>query len=168
MLHEHEPDLRDKNPNLDLSEDGNGSFFANILLRKLKARFEESRECLMALSLRFCRGMETSSPGRQMRYLDHGLSSGLSFLSDALNEPPQAAVYQGLCVDEPSELHFEGDGVHRGPSMSWLWTTGNRMVFNYHIPQNEHLMKWGYVFWDQKRLGKWDVPNEEYGTWVGG
>lgn len=116
----------------------------------------------MALSLRFYREMETSSPGRQMRYLDHSLSSGLSFPSDALNQPPQAVVYQDLYVG----LHFEGDSVHRGPNVTLLWTTGNRMVFNYHIPQNEQVMEWGYVFWDQKRHGKWDVPNEEYGTWV--
>lgn len=40
------------------------------------------------------------------------------------------------------------------------WTPAN------FLWQNEPLREWGYVFWDQKRLEKWDVPNEEYDTWV--
>ncbi len=37
MLHKFEPDLRDINPHLDLSEDGNGSFSANHASRKQNA-----------------------------------------------------------------------------------------------------------------------------------
>ena len=120
----------------------------------------------MALGLRFYRRIETSSPGRQMRFLDHGLHMGPSFLSDALKEPPQADVYQTLYVDDPIEVHFEGDSVRGGPNVMWLWTTGNKMDFSYFLWQNETLREWGYVFWDQKRLEKWGVPNEEYETWV--
>lgn len=152
MLLKYEPDLRERNPNLDLSEDG--------------PWLEENIEYLMALSLRFYRRMEMSSPGRQMRYLDHGLRSGPLFLSDALKAPSQAAVYQTLAVDDPVELHFEGDSVHSGPNVMWLWATGNGMDFSYFLPENSPLREWGYVFWDQKRLEKWDVPDEDYGTWV--
>ncbi len=120
----------------------------------------------MALSLRFYRRIETSSPGRQMRFLDHGLRMGPSFLSDTLKEPTQAEVYHTLYVDDPVEVHFEGDSVRGGPNVMWLWTTGNKMDFSYFLRQNKTLREWGYVFWDQKRLEKWGVPNEEYETWL--
>lgn len=81
----------------------------------------------MALSLRFYRRMEMSTPDRQMRYLEHGLRVGPSFLSDALKEPSQAAVYQTLAVDDPVEIHFEGDDVRGGRNVLWLWATGNGM-----------------------------------------
>ena len=120
----------------------------------------------MALSLRFYRRMETSSSDRQMRYLDHGLRSGPSFLSDALKEPPLAAVYQTLTVDDAVEVHFEGDNNCDGPNLMWLWATDNKMSYDYFFWQNEPLREWGYVFWSQKRLEKWGLPNEEYETWV--
>ncbi|KAF6220122.1 hypothetical protein HO133_003253 [Letharia lupina] len=152
MLRKFEPELRDRNPSLDLSEDC--------------PWLEENIEYLMALSLRFYRRLEMSSPSRQMRYLDYGLRSGPSFLSDALKEPPQAAVHQTLFVDDPVEVHFEADSVRGGPNVIWLLATCNRMDCSYFLWQNEPLREWGYVFWDQKRLEKWDVPNEEHGTWV--
>ena len=172
MLHKFEPDLRDRNPNLDLSEDGNCSFFIIILRGKQKADpslgpwLEDNIECLMALGLRFYRRMETSSPGRQMLYLNHRLHIGPSFLSDALKEASEAAVFQTLAVDDPVEVHFEGDSVRGGPNVMWLWTSGHKMDFSYFLWQNETLREWGYVFWDQKRLEKWGFPNEEYETWV--
>lgn len=152
MLHKCEPELHNRNPNLDLSEDD--------------PWLEENIEYLMALSLRFYRRMEMSTPDRQMRYLEHGLRVGPSFLSDALKEPSQAAVDQTLAVDDPVEIHFEGDDVRGGRNVMWLWATGNGMDPSCFLWQNEPLREWGYVFWDQKRLEKWDVPNEEYDTWV--
>lgn len=120
----------------------------------------------MALSLRFYRRIQTSSPRRQVEYLELGLHNGSSFLSHALDVPSQADVYQTLAVDDEVEVHFEGDNVRSGPNVMWLWATGNRVDFSYYLWQNEPLREWGYVFWDQKRLEKWDVPNEEYEEWV--
>lgn len=95
-----------------------------------------------------------------MRCLDHGLNNGPSFLSDALKLPSQAAVYQILAVDDPVEVHFEGDNLRSGPNVMWLWPTGNRM------DPSLFLRKRCCIFWGQKRLGKWDCPNEEYDTSV--
>ena len=120
----------------------------------------------MALSLRFYRRIQTSSRRRQIGYLELGLRNGSSFLSDALDVPSQADVYQTLAVDDEVEVQFEGDNVRSGPNVMWLWATGNKVDFSYYLWQNEPLREWGYVFWDQKRLEKWDVPNEEYETWV--
>lgn len=120
----------------------------------------------MGLSLRFYRRMELSPPDRQMRLLDHGLRVGPPFLSDALEVPPLAGVYQDLAVDDPEEVHFQGDSVRGGPNVMWLWVTGSRMNFDYFLWQNEPLRQWGYVFWDQKRLEEWGVPDEKYATWV--
>lgn len=119
----------------------------------------------MALGLRFYRRLEISSPDRQMGYLYHGLHSRSSFLSDALTEPP-LADYRTLVMEDALEAHFEGDSVRSGPNMMWLWTTGNKLEFSYFRWQDEPLREWGYVFWDQKRLEKWNLPNEEYGTWL--
>lgn len=101
-----------------------------------------------------------------MRYLEHGLREGPHFLSHTLEQPPQAAVYQDMYMDNPIELHFEGDSVRSGPNVMWLWVTGNRMEFSYFFWENEPIREWGYVFWDQKRLEKWNVPNEKYTTWA--
>ena len=120
----------------------------------------------MALSLRFYRRIEISSPDRQVGYLNYGLTCGSLFLSDALKTPSWADVCQYMATDEPVEIHFQGDKVRSGPSVMWLWTTGNTMDFGYFDWQNEPLREWGYVFWDQQRLEKWGVPNEEYETWV--
>ena len=54
-----------------------------------------------------------------MRYLDHGLRSGPCFFSDALKEPSQADVYQTVAVDDPVDVHFEGDSVCSGPNAMW-------------------------------------------------
>lgn len=107
-----------------------------------------------------------SSPDRQMRYLEHGLTNGPSFLSDALKAPPIDAVYQTMTSNGPDEAHFENDSICDGPNVMWLWTTGNKVDFNYFDWQNESLREWGYVFWDQKRLEAWSLPNEEYEIWA--
>ena len=119
----------------------------------------------MALGLRFYRRLEISSPERQMDYLDRGLHSGPYFLSDALTEPP-LADYRNSVMEDALEAHFEGDSVRSGPNRMWLWTTGSKLESSYFRWQDEPLREWGYVFWDQKRLGNWDLPNEEYETWV--
>ena len=95
-----------------------------------------------------------------MRYLDHGLRSGPSLFSDALKEPSQADVYQNVAMDDPVEVHFEGDSVCSGPNAMWLWATDKRLDFNYFLWQREPLREWGCVFWDQKRLEKWDFGNQ--------
>lgn len=69
-------------------------------------------------------------------------------------------------MEDSPEAHFEGDSVRSGPNMIWLWTTGNKLESSYFRWQDEPLREWGYVFWDQKRLEKWNLPNEEYETWV--
>ena len=119
----------------------------------------------MALSLPFYRRMEMSSPERQMRYLDHGLQIGPPFLSSALSKPSEAAIYQEMIVEDPVKLHFGGDNVRSGPNVMWLWASYNGIDLGYFWPVHEPLRKWGYVFWDQKRLEKWDVPNEDYEAW---
>ena len=120
----------------------------------------------MARGLPFYRRMETSPPDRQMRFLDHGLRNGPSFLSDALNAPTMDAVYQTMDGNDPDEAHFESDSICDGPNVMWLWTTGNKVTFDYFLWQNESLREWGYVFWDQKRLDIWSLPNEEYEVWA--
>ena len=120
----------------------------------------------MARGLPFYRRMETSPPDSQMRYLDHGLRNGPSFLSDALNAPPIDAVYQTIAGNDPDEAHFESDSICDGPNVMWLWTTGNKVDFDYFLWQNLPLREWGYVFWDQKRLDSWSLPNEEYEVWA--
>ena len=96
-----------------------------------------------------------------MGYLEHGLTKGPSFLSDALKAPPIDAV----CHD-PDESRLESDSVCQRPNVMWLWTTGNKVYSNYFLWQNGPLREWGYVFWDQKRLSIWNLPNEEYEIWV--
>ena len=120
----------------------------------------------MARGLPFYRRMEMSPPDRQKRYLYHGLRIGPSFLSDALKAPPIDAVRQTIACIDPDEAHFESDSIGKGPNVMWLWTTSNKVDFNWFSWQNEPLREWGYVFWDQKRLEFWSLPNEEYDTWA--
>lgn len=128
---------------------------------------EDNIEHLMARGLPFYRRMEMSPPDRQMRYLEHGLTIGPSFLSDALKAPPIDAVRQTMSDNDPGETHFKGDSICEGPNVMWLWTTGNKVDFDYFSRLNEPLRDWGYVFWDQKRLEFWSLPNEEYQIWAG-
>ena len=120
----------------------------------------------MARGLPFYRRMETSLPDRQVGYLKQGLRSGSSFLSDALNAPPIDAVYHFMSDNEPDEAHFESDSICDGPNVLWLWTTGNKVDFDYFSWQDEPLREWGYVFWDQERLEAWSLPNEDYEIWA--
>ena len=124
----------------------------------LVCRYGSSQNCHIPLS----------SPVRPIRYLDHGLRWRPSFLSDALKEAPQAAYYQYLAPNDRAEIHFEGDDVRSGPNMMWLWTTGGMMILDCFSSRHEPLKVRGYVFQDQKRLEEWNIPNEEYGTWVEG
>ena len=120
----------------------------------------------MARGLPFYRRLETSLPDRQIGYLDDRLRIGPSFLSDALKALQIDAVYGITTSNDPDEAHFESDSICKGPNVMWLWTTGNKVGFNYFDWQNEPLREWGYVFWDQKRLEAWSLPNEEYETWA--
>lgn len=151
MLLKFEPDLRRRRPNIDLSEDG--------------PWLEENIEYLMSLGLRFYRRMETSPPGRQMRYLFYGLRIGPPFLSEALKLTPEAMFYQPFGVDDPEVIPFEDDCVRDGPNVMWAWITDSEAEAEYFFWANETLREWGYVFWDQKRLREWNVPNEKYDTY---
>ena len=120
----------------------------------------------MSLGLRFYRTMRMSPPGRQVHYLFDGLREGPYFLTDALKVMPDAAFYQPWGPDDPVEVYFEDDCVRNGPNVMWLWSSNYRVQFDYFFRAKEPLREWGYVFWDQKRLQKWNLPNEEYSTWI--
>ena len=120
----------------------------------------------MARGMPFYRRMEMSLPDMQIGLLYGGLRIGPSFLSDALEAPPIDAVYQTMTSNDPDEAHFESDSICKGPNVMWLWTTGNKVDFDYYSSQHEPLREWGYVFWDRKRLEAWGLPNEEYEIWA--
>ena len=42
------------------------------------------------------------------------------------------------------------------------------MILDCFSSRHEPLRVRGYVFWDQKRLEEWNIPNEGYGIWVEG
>ena len=127
------------------------SFFAGTN----KSLQEEYIEYIMSFGLPFLNQLlEAGSRERSKLVLENAVSH-VEFLSRALKEVPSenSEIYKQeesafLCG---IRLDFSNDSPE-GRNEAWLWAHDFRPWPGYNDGEQEHLRRWGYVFWDSARL----------------
>ena len=94
------------------------------------------------------------------------------FLAEALNEEPYDATFVTSKFEEYMQaiasgvkMQFQGDSI-QNPNQAWLWAHSYQpcelyVEASHQFPVGEGLRRFGYVFWDNKRLQASGILQQE-------